>query len=63
MWDVNIKETNEQDKQRLRDMNNELVATRGRQQGRIEEVDWVKEVKYRELGEGEVGKGDQIYGS
>ena len=29
MWNINLKATNEQDKQRLRDMASELVVTRG----------------------------------
>ena len=29
MWDINLKPTNEQDKQRLMDMDNGLVVTRG----------------------------------
>ena len=29
MWDINLKATNEQDKQRLMDMDNILVVTRG----------------------------------
>ena len=29
MWDINLKATNEQDKQRLMDMDYRLVVTRG----------------------------------
>ena len=44
MWDINLKAPNEQDNQRLRDMDNGLVVTRGEEASR--EVDGVKGVKY-----------------
>ena len=46
MWDIYLKATNEQNKQRLMDMDNGLVVTRG----------WQGE------GEGRWGKRDQICG-
>ena len=51
MWDINLKATNEQDKQRLMDMDYRLAITRG-QGVREEQVGrWLNWVKYRGMEE------------